>query len=571
MFKIFTGVLLSAAVSTSAFAQSDHVDTSVRITGKGIVYSVAPGETLSVIARRFTGEIQNWRAIGRVNDIDNDRTIPIGRKILIPARLLTPVSTFAKVESYSGKVSIRSKDGSPIEAKIGILLKEGDTLTTKADSFISLVLDDGTQFTLPPDSELSLKLLRTTQYVNSPRTQLYLQKGRVESHVIPFTKPDSRYEVVSPLAVSGVRGTNFRVNYDDNRTLNEVIEGKVAVRAGHADGRHTTRQASQLVAAGYGTVVENGRVLRPVALLPAPAMVDGYQLQQRLPIQFALSQPQASAFRARISAGANGEDSIAETQISAVDGKAVAKIADLPDGDYYVHYNAVDGHGLSGLRGTLRFRVAARPFPPFLQLPGAKYQGSDNGKTTSVTMKWAMVEDVSRYRLQISRDASFNNVFIDEVIAATREDGGERIVPLEAGIFYWRVASIVSNGGKEKQGPFSDGKKVNVLKPQAAPETAIGEHDVHFTWPASEGQRFTFQVSDTLTFDKLIANVETDKSEAAIPRPDAGTYYARVRSTDADGFVGAYSPAQKFVIPSYWQTGYGVPVRSQEQPLGTGF
>lgn len=570
MFKIFTGVLLSAAVSTSALAQSDHVDSSVRVTGEGVVYSVAPGETLSVIARRFTGEMQNWHAIGRVNGIANDRTIPIGRKILIPARLLTPISTFAKVQSYSGKVSIRSKDGSSIETKIGALLKEGDTLTTQADSFISLVLDDGTQFTLPPNSELSLKLLRTTQYVKSPRTQLYLQKGRVESHVIPFTKPDSRYEVVSPLAVSGVRGTNFRVNSDDRRTLNEVIEGKVAVRADH-HGQKNAASPSQLVAAGYGTVVENGRMLRPVALLPAPAMADGYQLQQRLPIQFALSQPQASAFRARISAGANEEDSIAETTVSAIDGKAVAKISDLPDGVYYVHYNAVDDHGLSGLRGTLRFRVAARPFPPFLQSPGAKYQGSDSGKIIPVTMKWALVEDVSRYRLQISRDESFSNILTDEVIDASREDGGERIVPLEAGIFYWRVASIVSDGGKEKQGPFSDGKKVDVLKPQAAPETAIGEHDVHFAWPASEGQRFTFQVSDTPTFGKLIANIETDKPEAAIRRPDAGTYYARVRSTDADGFVGAYSPAQKFVIPIYWQTGYGVPVRSQEQPLGTGF
>jgi hypothetical protein len=78
-------------------------------------------------------------------------------------------------------------------------------------------------------------------------------------------------------------------------------------------------------------------------------------------------------------------------------------------------------------------------------------------------------------------------------------------------------------------------------------------------------------VADAPEFDQPISSIDTVQPEVAIPRLDAGTYYARVRSIDADGFVGTFSPAQKFVIPSYWQTGYGAPLRSQGQPLGTGF
>lgn len=567
MRKIFTGVLLSVVVSSSAFAEPESPDTNVRIAKEGVWYSVSRDETLSTISRKFTGGISHWRSIGKANNIHNDRTIPIGKKILIPAALLTPVSAFAKIRNFFGQVVIRSSDGADIETKIGAQLKEGDTLTTLADSFVSLVLDDGTQFTLPPDSALNLRLLRKTQYIQSPRTQLYLEKGRVESQVTPFTKPDSRYEVLSPLAVSGVRGTNFRVNYDDRRVFNEVIEGKVAVQP----DTENRKLAGQLVPAGYGAIVENGHARKPVALLAAPAVADGYQNQERLPIRFALTQPQAAAFRVRISTDLAGENNIAETVAAASDGKAVPKIADLEDGDYFVHYNAIDADGLAGMRNTLRFRVAARPFPPFLQAPGTRYQGSGTDELIPVTLQWSQVDGVSRYRLQIAGDAGFDRPMIDQAIDIAGRNEGRHVAQLEAGVYYWRIASIATREGAIRQGPFGDAKKMEIVKSQVPPAAAIGEKEIHFTWSGSAGQRFTFQIADASTFDKPIASIDTVQPEAAIPLPDAGTYYARVRSIDADGFVGTFSPAQKFAVPSYWQTGYGAPLRSQDRPLGTGF
>ncbi len=568
MQKIFTGALLSLVISSSACAESGLPDTSnIRVTSHGVWYSVSRDETLSTISRKFTGQIGHWRAIGQSNHIDNDRTIPVGRKILIPANLLTPVSAFARIKSFFGKVVIRSGDGTDVQAKIGAMLKEGDTLTTLADSFISLVLDDGTQFTLPPNSALNLRLLRTTQYINSPRTQLFLKKGRVESQVTPFTKPESRFEVLSPLAVSGVRGTNFRVNYDDKRVLNEVIEGKVAVLPEMAN----RKPAGQLVAAGFGTVVENGRARKPVALLSAPGVADGYQTQQRLPIRFDLTQPKAASFRIRISTDLGGANNIAETTTAGIDGKASAKIADLEDGDYFVHYSAIDASGLTGIQNTLRFRVAARPFPPFLQAPGAKYQSSGTDSLIPVTMQWSQVSGASAYRMQVARDAAFDTALIDQTVEVPDQDAGRYAAQLKVGTYYWRVASIVRKNGAMKQGPFGDAKQLDVLKGQPAPDVAVSEKDIHFSWSASAGQRFTFQVSDTMTFDTLTADIDTAQPQAAIARPDAGIYYARVRSIDADGFIGAFSPPQKFVVPAYWQTGYGAPLRSQDQPLGTGF
>ena len=459
---------------------------------------------------------------------------------------------------------IRSHDGSTIDTRVDALLKEGDTLTTMANSFISLILDDGTQFTMPPNSVVSLRLLRATQYVETPRTQLYLQKGRVESQVTPFNKPDSKYEVISPLAVSGVRGTNFRVNVDDKRVLNEVLEGKVAV----SQNTVVNKPSKQLLAAGYGTVDENGRVNKPVALLSAPTLQDGYQQQIRLPIQFPLSHAGAAAFRVIISTDAAGRNNIAETSVRSNQGKAIAKLDDLEDGAYFVRASALDAVGLEGVSTIQAFRVDARPLPPFLLQPGAKFQGQIQDGRIPVTMKWAQVENINTYRLQVASEPAFKTVIVDQITDASAD---QMVVPLPGGNYYWRVASIIQSGSTSKQGPFGDAKPLNVSAGLDAPAASIGQKEIHFSWSAAPGQRFTFQVAAVPDFKTLLNNIESDKAEVVIPRPEAGTYYARVRSIDDDGFIGAFSPAQKFSVPLQWRTEYDAPLESQGQPLGTGY
>lgn len=569
MSKIISGVLLSIFVSCHAHSQHSETGVSnVEVTRQGVIYVVAENETLSSISQKFTGQTNHWRAIGSTNQIQNDRTIPIGKKLLIPFALLSPVSAYAKIKSCFGQVSIRSRDGSFHNAKAGEMLREGDTLTTLSDGFISLALDDGTQFTLPPNSAVTLKLLRTVPYINSPRTELLLQKGRVKSQVTPFVTPESRYEVQSPLAVSGVRGTRFRVQYNDRRQLNEVIEGKVAV---NANGKTAANKSARLVPHGFGAIVENGRVGKPIALLSMPTVADGYQNQQRLPIQFFLSHPSASAFRITISTDAAGILDIAEARANSVDGKATAKLENLEDGEYFMHYSAVDGNGLEGLSGTLRFRVNARPFPPFLLNPGAKFQAGKLAGKVSVPMQWSQADDATGYRIQISTDAAFTTDLIDQTITPDATQLIQYQSSLKSGTYYWRVATIVNDGKSEKQGPFGDTKRLEILDGQPAPAATVSETETHFSWSASVGQRFTFQLATSPSFAVPIKTIETAQSETTLTALQPGTYYARVRSIDDDGFIGAFSPPQKFEVPARWQTDYGSTLQSSGQPVGTGF
>lgn len=562
MKKWSVGIAVSLLVSFSAVHAADK---DLRVTSEGVYYTVSRNETLSSISLKFTGDIRHWQKIGSSNRIENDRTIPIGRVVLIPATLLTPVAAFARIGSFFGDVLIHDQAGNRLETRIDAMLKEGDTVATMAESFLSLILEDGSQITLPPDSALKLRTLRTTQYVKSPRTQLFLEKGRVESSVTPFSKPGSRYEVLSPVAVSGVRGTRFRVQYRDDRAFNEVLSGQVAVQPQN----RTADRASQLIAAGYGSVVGQQRATRPIALLPAPAIADGYAIQQRLPLQFVLTQDHAQSFQLRVSTDVQGLNNIAEVTTKADAGKAITRLADLPDGRYFAHIHAIDSNGLAGLQQTVPFEVAARPFAPFLIAPQAKYQGTANGSAdVPVTMRWSLSGDIVSYRLQIASDAQFEQKLVDQVVAAGEQDG-HLAANLMPATYHWRVASI---DGAGKQGPFTDAREVQVLAGLAAPAGSVSDKELHFSWSASApGQHFTFQLATDPSFATLVHDITTEQPEVKLPRPPAGTYYARVRSIDTDGFIGSYSPTQRFVVPLLWQTEYGTPLDGQGQPLSTNF
>ena len=90
-----------------------------------------------------------------------------------------------------------------------------------------------------------------------------------------------------------------------------------------------------------------------------------------------------------------------------------------------------------------------------------------------------------------------------------------------------------------------------------------GENNINFSWPAEPGQSFLVQISKDADFKKLVMSKDLDRPNLSIPRPDAGTYFIRVRATDADRFIGQFSKPQKFDIILRWTTGSG-------EPLGSG-
>ena len=78
------------------------------------------------------------------------------------------------------------------------------------------------------------------------------------------------------------------------------------------------------------------------------------------------------------------------------------------------------------------------------------------------------------------------------------------------------------------------------------------------------------QVSRDAQFSWLIFNTNTDKGEAHMPRPDFGTYYARVQGVNADGSSTPFSPAQAFIVTDHWVINDGGPANGKRDAGNNG-
>ena len=107
---------------------------------------------------------------------------------------------------------------------------------------------------MKPQSTVGLKKARVRGMVYILR-ELILEVGRMITRIRKSTGQESRFEIVTPAATAGARGTDFRTASDrDAVTRVEVLSGTVDARA----GRRTV-----VLNKGEGTVVKKGRRPRP--------------------------------------------------------------------------------------------------------------------------------------------------------------------------------------------------------------------------------------------------------------------------------------------------------------------
>ena len=545
----------------------------IRTDRNGVIYNIERDETLSAVAIRFTGDSRNWQQIGKINHIPNDRVIPIGTAIVIPARLLIEKSAFATIAAVHGQVSILGKDGTSITPALGAAVPEGALIATSDEGFITFALKDGTVFSLTPGSNMQLTLLRAKEFTGRPRTSLTLEKGRVTSVVTPFTLPETRYEVHTPLSAAGVRGTQFRVNVDNGKSFNEVLQGTVRVAPpgpGVPAAAQKGKGSVKDLPANYGAVIgAAGQALAPVVLSDPPTLADAdaNARQDKSPVRFTLNPPaqsNARSFRAAVSRDAKGQDVVANAVVDNAGAATQLRIPDLDDGHYYLQIASRDDNGLEGKPATVEFTLKAHPLPPFPSAPGPKLRDSVDGKPVEVLFQWGDVGSGATYHLQLASDAGFQKLLLDKDDLKTPEYRADAVPP---GDFYWRVATIETVKGAADQGPYSDVKPLAVLAAQQAPQPSQDQDQLHFSWRGEPGQTFVFEIAASADFAKVLRHIESAEPQVAFERPGAGVYFARVRSIDPDGYQGAFSQAQKFEVYGVWKTSYGATWNTTSGPL----
>ncbi|MFT5533995.1 MAG: hypothetical protein ACI8WM_000460 [Burkholderiaceae bacterium] len=430
-------LLVSVALLLIPQAQSGSASEKPLVHVSGITVTARQGDTLSSIATQFTNVTSHWVAIGKINNISKDTSIPVGSAIVIPANLLPDEPSEARVSTVSGKITALGVDNQPVALKIGSPVTEGMQIETANNSFLTLSLSDASRVSLPSNTRVRVSILRRARYTHSPRTEITILRGKVASQITPLEPSMGRYEIRTPLAMAGVRGTNFRVGLLANgTTTNELLSGTIAVT-------RRTGQPGVTLQTGQGNIVSTTAVGPPVALLAAPQLSGQATLQTGGVAQFkAVTLNGAAYYHLQLSTDARGEEPFAETRSAST----TLQLSDIGTGDYFARISAIDALGLEGFPHivpvSLRPSMApgnatATPSPPTV----------DSSDSKQFQLSWRSPA-AAGFNVQVARDArfswlQFNTTSIKPVLTLPRPPFGT---------YFTRVQIRNSDGST---GPYS--------------------------------------------------------------------------------------------------------------------
>ena len=518
-------------------------------------YVVAPGDNLYTLAHSHLAPDISWQRLQRLNAVADPLRLEPGRELRMPLSWLRADPSVATVVFVAGTARREAATGASALA-IGDELRAGDTVATDASATLTLRLADASRVLVAGGSRLRIDSLLRIGPRKALDARLRLDGGEAESRIRsksdasdasdastqPAPAAPTRFEIRTPALTLGVRGTDFRVRVDADaqRTRAEVTQGRVAAAAPGASA-----QRFEPIDAGFGRVADAAGLGPAQPLLGAPNLDALPALQERLPLAFAWpALAGAAGYRAQIAADAGFERRL----LDATSAEPAVRFADLPDGRYVLRVRASDASGLEGRGAQIAFALKARPEPPLPITPRRESRVYGD----AVELAWTRAGTAQRYRVQIAADA-------DVGFAAPLVDRADLVDPridiaLAPAAYRWRLASIAAG---DDRGPFGDAGRFELRAvPPAArldPPQVRGEQFV-FGWQArSAGEAYDVQLARAADFATPSMERHLDSPELALDGLESGTWFLRLRTIEADGYVGPWGTSQQFEVPhSRW-------------------
>ncbi len=174
----------------------------------------------------------------------------MGKNILLLV-MMAAAPGFAQdvnVLSLKGAVTAGVK-GELKPLKLGSRVADGQTVKTGPGALVILRYPDESRIKLKENTEL---VVRAPAIIKEPRG-VDLVVGAVFALV--RKGQDGKFLVKTPVAVAGVRGTQFFTSYDKNVWM--------CVEEGEVEMTELNHPAPVVVSAGMGIVVEKGKVIAP--------------------------------------------------------------------------------------------------------------------------------------------------------------------------------------------------------------------------------------------------------------------------------------------------------------------
>jgi hypothetical protein len=178
--------------------------------------------------------------------------------------LLSPLPALCAAGQRAGQINalIPAATKNERAAKAKDELDWNDLLKTTASGRVRAGLDDGSILSVGSNSEL-----RVLQHdAASQQTSLEIDAGRLRSKVVKITQPNGKFEVHTPNAVIGVIGTDFYVEYGNNKTTVICYTGVVTVMP--LGGSHASNNSSKAGNAGDTVTLAAGQMVEITTEIP---------------------------------------------------------------------------------------------------------------------------------------------------------------------------------------------------------------------------------------------------------------------------------------------------------------
>lgn len=501
--------------------------------GELIPITIEKGITLIHLTRQYCTSEYHWKELAKINNLKPPYLIIAGDTLYAPIELVKTEMVTARVASVIGGVYVL-EDGKQLKRlHKGDTILPGQTLVTEEDGFAHLIFPDNKYTRISSNSKFTLTyLIRLVD--KSLKAEFFLEKGRITHSVKKKLKANETFTTRTPVSVTGVRGTEFRVKVGlDNTNIVETLKGEVQLSGeGGTVG----------IKAGEGIKVEKGKeLLKPVKLPPPPPLLKVEDVYRELPVIFpTVVDEDVDRFRLRITEDAQGNNTVLEK--TATPGQDLVLLA-LPDGEYFGFLTSINKESFeSAPSSPFKLYLRTIPGPPIFKSPL-------NGKAIfqpDIKTDWLDQEVAANYFIQLATDQFFTNVVNDAVQKGTTY----RATNLDPGKYYLRVQSIAADGFRSL---FSLVDSWEIRKtPTLSNFQGSWEGGVDLKWASmGEGIVYDLQLSGNKEFTKVLKDVQglPTSAYAISDKLEPGTYYIRVRGVLSDGQQSPWTPYQILKVP----------------------
>ncbi len=166
---------------------------------------------------------------------------------------LVVMQRIAHLSDVVGRVQVKAGGQSEFGPLVGTTrhVMAGDTLSTGPKASLTLNWIDGTRMKMGPETVLTVLKCQLNKSTDARTSVFKLDTGQVWIRILKILTQQSKFEIRTPTATAGVRGTVFSVKVaPDGNTQISVYEGTVSVQTTSGSVQVTEQRIARLGRSG---------------------------------------------------------------------------------------------------------------------------------------------------------------------------------------------------------------------------------------------------------------------------------------------------------------------------------